>query len=222
MQAYRATPALPAAALASLAHARHPVRGDLRFAVLLAACLAVLGALLGLVWTAWSPPGPRAIVLSPGVLEPDETESFVAGDGRFLLITAVVGLLAAVLAWRRVANRGPLVLLALGGGALAGSLLTELVGHLTGGGTFEGAPNTLIEALPLSLHMQGLLFVEPAVATLVYGLFVAFATRDDLGRADPVRDSLAAASVGSRDEPQDGWRYGNAAGALQQGDLPPQ
>jgi hypothetical protein len=198
------------------------VRDDLRFAAKVAGILVGLGAVLGLVWAFWSPPGPRALVLARGVLEPDETESFIAGDGRYLVITAVVGLIAALLAWRRVRNRGPLVLLALGVGGLIGSLLTELVGHLAGGGTFNGAPNTIINALPLSLHMQGLLFVEAAVATLVYGLFVAFAARDDLGRRDPVRDSFATASVRAGDQPQDGWGYGDAPGALQQSNLPPQ
>jgi hypothetical protein len=183
--------------------------------------LAVLGALLGLVWALWSPPGPRALVLAPGVREPDETESFIAGDGRFLVIAVIVGLVAGLVAWRRVHNRGPLTLLALGVGGLLGSLLMEVVGHLTGGGTFDGATNTIIDALPLSLHMQGLLFVEPAVAILIFGLFVAFAARDDLGRTDPVRESFAPASVRAGDHPQHGWGYGDAPGALQQGNLPP-
>jgi len=36
----------------------------------------------------------------------------------------------------------------------------------------------------VSLHATGLLFFEAAVAVLVYGLLVAFTTRDDLGRTD--------------------------------------
>lgn len=166
------------------------VRADLRIAAVLAVSLAVLGAVLGLVWAAWSPAGPRALVLSPGVIEPDETEAFAAGDGRFLVISAVVGVFAALIAWRMSRHRGAPVLLALAVGGVVGALLMELVGHLTGGGTFLGLPNTLIAALPLSLHMQGLLFVEPGLAVLVYGMIVAFAVRDDLGRPDPVRDQL--------------------------------
>lgn len=216
----------PAPVLEARVGAGVDVRGDVRAALVLAAAVAGLGALLGLVWAAWSPPGPRALVLAPGVRQPDETESFVAGDGRFLVISVVVGVVTAVVAWRWAARRGPWVLAALAVGGLAGSLLMELVGHLTGGGTFDGLPNTLIEALPLSLHMQGLLFLEAGAATLVYGMFVAFAVRDDLGRPDPIRESLvpapASVSVGPGDHPQYGRGYGDAPGALQQRDLPPQ
>lgn len=208
------------------------VLGDLRVAVLFAAALAVLGAVLGLVWAAWSPPGPRAIALSPGVRQPDETEAFVAGDGRYLVLSVVVGVLAAVIAWRVGRHRGPVVLTALALGCVTGSLLMELVGHLTGGGTFAGAPNTLIAQLPLSLHMPGMRFLQAGVAVLVYGMIAAFAVRDDLGRPDPVRDRLLpvpaappspfAASVGAAGHPQDGGGDGDAAGPLQQRDLPAQ
>ena len=86
--------------------------------------------------------------------------------------------------------------------------------------------------LPLSLHMPGLLFVEAALATLVYGVFTAFAVHDDLGRPDPVRDALtahrtaaseeSADSVDASGQPQGGGGHGDTAGALQQGYLPPQ
>ncbi|HEV7204433.1 MAG TPA: hypothetical protein VGN18_07455 [Jatrophihabitans sp.] len=200
-------------------------RTDHVAATVLAGVLVVLGALLGLVWAAWSPPGPRALVISPGVFVPDETESFIAGDGRFLVIAAVVGLLAGIVAWRRVADRGLLVMLGLAVGGTLGAVLMALVGHLTGGGTFHGGANTIIDQLPLSLHMHGLLFVEPAVATLLYGMCVAFTVHDDLGRPDPVRDRVRPplpVSVGGGAHAQDGGRYGDAAGLPQQRDLPPQ
>ena len=68
--------------------------------------------------------------------------------------------------------------------------------------------------------MPGLVFVEPAIAALVYGMLVAFAADDDLGRPDPVRDALF--SVGAGDHPEYGWGDRDAAGALQEGNLPPQ
>lgn len=229
---------------ASGAPAPTPARSsvdDLPFAAAIVAALAVVGALAGLVWALWSPPGPRAAVVRPGVFIPDETESFVAGDGRYLLIVVLVGLGAGFLVWTRVHRRGPLVLAALAVGGLVGALLTELVGHLTGGGTFDGKTGTLIEALPLSLHIPGLALVESVAAVMVYGLFAAFAVHDDLGRPDPVRDRLrppavpvpawpvavpasawAAPSVGPGDHPQDGRGHGDGPGPLQQGDLTPQ
>lgn len=204
-----------------------PRRTDHVFAAVLAGALAVLGALLGLVWSAWSPPGPAARVVTPGVFVTDETESFVAGDGRFLALGTLVGLVAGFVAWRRVSDRGPLVPLALAVGGTVGCLLMELVGHLTGGGSFDGRANAFIARLPLSLHMPGLTFVEPAVACLLYGLMVAFTASDDLGRPDPVRDRLRPpapepVSVGAGAHPQDGWGYRDAARLPEQGDLPPQ
>jgi hypothetical protein len=119
----------------------------------------------------------------------------------------------------RPADRGPLVVVAMVAGGLAGAALTWWVGYLTGGGTYDGRANTTIAHLPLSLHMHGLLAVEPALAALVYGLFAAFAARDDLGRPDPVRARLSVSAGG---HPDDSWGDRDTAGALQQGDLPPQ
>jgi hypothetical protein len=194
---------------------------DLRVAGTIVAALVVLGALLGLVWSAWSGPQQRAFVIGPGRLYPyDEVETMAAADGRYLVLVGAVGLLAALVAWLwRPRNRGPLVLLALCVGGLAGAALTAWVGHLTGGGTFAGKSGSTIAHLPLSVHLRGLLFVEPAIAALVYGLFVAFAARDDLGRADPAHERR---SVGAGDQPQHGWGYGDAPSALQQRDLPTQ
>jgi hypothetical protein len=195
-------------------------RADARVAMRVILVLAVVGAALGPVWAQWSGAQQRAYVIGPGKLFPyDEVETMAATDGRYLVIVAAVGLLAGLVTWLfRSAHRGPLVLLALGVGGAGGSALTWLTGYLTGGGTYHGKPGSQIAHLPVSLHMRGLLFVEPALAILLYGLCVAFAARDDLGRADPVREQL----VRARDQAQYGWGHGDGAGALQQGELPPQ
>ena len=200
--------------------ARPESLADLRVAAVLALALTVLGAVLGLVWHAWSGPQQRAYVIAPGKLYPfDEVETMAAADGRYLVIVGGTGLVAALLAWTaRPGNRGPLVQLALAVGGFVGALLTAWVGHLVGGGTVVGRSGTTIAHLPLSLHMRGLVLVEPAVTALIYGLFVAFAARDDLGRDDPVRERV---SVRAGDDAQYAGGYGDAASALQQGDLPP-
>lgn len=202
------------------------IRTDVLRAAVLAAVLAVVGALTGLLWAAWSPPGPFAVILRPGVFEPDETESFVAGDGRFLVLGAAIGLVAALVVWFRRPLRGVAAALGLAVGSFAGSLLMWFVGYLTGGGSdtgraVRGSTYHYTAQLPLTVHAHGLLLVQPAMAMLVFGLLVAFAVRDDLGRPDPVRDSLTA-SIAPGAHPQYGWGYGDAAGPLQQGDLPPQ
>jgi hypothetical protein len=196
-------------------------RADLRAAGIVVAALAVVGALLGLAWAAWSGPQQRAYVIAPGRLYPfDEVETMAGADGRYLVLVGAAGLIAGFLLWlRRRGNRGPLAVLSLLAGGLAGAALTWGVGHLARGGTYDGRAGTTIAHLPLTLHLPGLLFIEPALAILVYGLFAAFAVRDDLGRADPVRDRLL---VQSGQHPEYGWGNGDAPGAAQQGDLPPQ
>lgn len=212
-------------------------RAELIRAVVLVAVLAVVGALAGLVWAAWSPDGPRALIERPGVFVPDETESFVAGDGRFLVIAAVLGVASALLVWFRRPLRGVPAALALTVGGVAGSLLMLLTGHLSGGGDGTGraipdSTQRYSAQLPLTVHAQGVLLVQAALSALVFGLLVAFAVRDDLGRPDPVRDGLVrdaqqpdgwgSDSVTAGSHPQDGWGHRDAAGPLQQGDLPTQ
>jgi hypothetical protein len=183
----------------------------------LVAALAAVGAVLGVLWQWWSPPGPLGYVVAPHAIQPDETEAFIAGDGRFAVMCAAAGLLAGVAAWRHERTRGPVIASALAVGGLAGSLLTDLVGHLLGGGSSDGRPKAIVPELPLMVHMRGLLLVEAAVAVLVYGLCVSFAAADDLGRPEP-----GGPSVGVADEMQVGGGDPNAPGAPQQPYFPPQ
>lgn len=176
---------------------------DVVVAVVITVGLALVGALAGLVWMAWTPARPPAQVLGGGRYVPDETEAFIAGDGRFLVVTTVVGLGAALIAWfTRRQNRGVAVSFALVVGGLVGAALTELVGHLTGGGSATGRVVTassgqqfrLTQHLPLSLHVSGLLVIEAALAVLVYGMLAAFTVHDDLGHLDPVRERVQRAA----------------------------
>jgi hypothetical protein len=216
---------------------------QVRVAGLLFLALAVLGCLLGPLWSWWSPPGPLGERIPAGVIA-DESEAFIAADGRFALITTVVGLVTASVIWFARSVRGPWIAAALGLGGVVGAVLTDVVGHAVRGEVHavRVAPGIYrIDHLPLQVQATGLLLLEGAAALLVYGLCVAFAARDDLGRADPVRDALRASgkpdsgqsdsrqsdsgqpgSVQSRGEPDDGGGDGDAAGAPQQGDLPAQ
>lgn len=195
---------------------------QLRSLLAIVAAMWGAGALLGLIWQWWSPPGPAGYLIGPGRIQADETEAFVASDGRYGLIVLVCGILAGLLVWfgrRGVRGTGAVVALALGG--LGGAWLTERVGRLTGGGTDSGPANTVVAHLPLSVHMSGLLFVEGAAAVLVYGLCVSFAVADDLGLADPQREA-ARSSVGRQVQLQHAGGDGDRPGGAQQGDLPAQ
>lgn len=197
---------------------------QLKAAAAVVVALSVLGAVLGLIWAAWSPPGPLGAVLSAGI-QADESEAFVAGDGRFALIVAIVGLAAGFAAWylpRIRRARGPYVAIGLALGGVCGAALTEWIGYLVRGeGTHfhcNSETGTCISHLPLTVHMHALLLVEAVLAVLVYSLFVAFAVEDDLGRPDPGHPTPALypypePSVHPEHGLQHPWREGDAAGA---------
>jgi hypothetical protein len=202
---------------------------ELRAAGVLVGGLAVLGAVVGLIWQLWSPARPLAYVVdvrtvgkifSVPQLQPAESESFAASDGRFMILMLGVGVLAGLGTWSARAIRGALAVLALAVGALAGAGVAALVGHATGGGQGSGPAGTVIRAT-LSVHMYGLLFVQAAAAVLVYALCVAFAAQDDLGRPDPARDR-ARCSVGLTVQLQDAGGDRDGPGRPQQGQLPAQ
>ena len=202
-------------------------REQLRAGAVVVAALAVLGALLGLVWALWSPARPPGVQLPAGTVQINESESFAAGDMRFAIITGVVGLVAGLALWFRRETRGPAMGAALILGGLAGAGLTELVGNLVGGGTNDGPPQTAIPHLPLSLHLHGLYLFEALLAVLVYSMLVAFAVDDDLGRPDPVRDGFRPPPPGlGLVQPQYLLQYGrtdgDGPGFPQQGQFPPQ
>lgn len=213
---------------------------ELRHGAVVVGVLAAVGAVLGLVWQWWSPPGPLAGVLPGHHIQPDETEAWIAADGRYAAITGAVGLVAGVALWFRRALRGPAAIAALGLGCFAGALLTEYVGRWSDTGRADGAVHSLISHLRLDVHMRGLRVVEPLVAILVYSLIVAFAPTDDLGRpevieatdvtdqplavdgADPITWAGPADSIQSGRHAQDAGRDGDAAGGLQQPQFPAQ
>lgn len=217
---------------------RRPDTRQVRAAAMLFVALAAVGCLLGPLWAWWSPPGPLGERIPAGIIA-DETEAFIAADGRFALLTTVVGFVAAIAMWFARSVRGPLTVAALGLGGLLGAVLTDVVGRAVRGSTPAvriGAHVYRIDHLPLQVHATGLLFLEGAAAVLGYGLFVAFTAHDDLGRPDPVRDALvdsdhpASARPGSAQpgsvqpgrEPDDGGGDGDAASSLQEREFPPQ
>jgi hypothetical protein len=216
-----------------------PVRDaarDLAAGLRIVLVLAVLGALLGFVWSGWSSTGSSAFAQQGGpTWLLDESESAIGADGHFLLITAAVGLVAGLVTWRWTRVRGPITVAALAAAGLVGAQATRLTGYLSGGGSTSGRACALLTSPPiegscightkLSVHAPGLYFVEAGVAVLAYALCAAFAVRDNLGRRDPARVSAQRrraerrgpdpASVEGRADLQDPWRDGDGPGAAQ-------
>jgi Protein of unknown function (DUF2567) len=165
--------------------------------------LAVVGALLGLVWQAVSP-RTLGLVLQSGAIIPDETEGYIGADGWFALLTGLAGLVVAIAVWTRREWRGPAAVAALAIGSVIGALATEQVGRLAGGGHAGGSAGAVV-ILPISVHARGLFFLEAAAAVFVYGLLVAFTGRDDLGRTDASEPDEPASARPPDADSAGGW-----------------
>jgi hypothetical protein len=146
---------------------RPPVRP---LAAFLASQLA-LGVVIGLVWLRWAPRTISYLVPASDnrtVVIPDESESQIAGDGRFFVLCAVAGLLVGVIAWFLFKRwRGPVALITLTIGATLSSLLARIVGESLSSGTRYPAVRSMFHPA-LVLHAGGLLWVQALFAVAVY------------------------------------------------------
>jgi hypothetical protein len=165
-----------------------PRPGSVRPLAVVIAGQLFLGVAIGLIWLAWAPSTLSYLIPGNGnavIVIPDESENQIAGDGRFLLLCAVAGLLAALLTWFGArAHRGPLMLSALGLGALLSSALASLLGETFSPGSNTGALRTAIHPT-LTLHATPLLLAQSFVAVLVYTLLVGLSSDPEFA-APPV------------------------------------
>jgi hypothetical protein len=164
---------------------RQELRADLRPAALLALALAGVGVPAGLVWWALAPRADFRITEDgPQVIGSPSGELLVADDAVFVLVLAVVGLLAGIAAWLLRRHRGVVLLAALAVGATAAGAVAWLVGELLGGGPSEEQLATVGGTVTTGLELgaTAALAVAPFVAVLVYVLGVIINADDGLSR----------------------------------------
>jgi hypothetical protein len=165
--------------------AERPGRAEWVTAGTVIAALAVVGVALAPLWVHLAPrlafrvdrPG-RALPVVP------EAEEYIGADGRFVLLTLIVGVLAGLACWLVRRSRGPLVLFALAAGGLLGAVITWRLGMRIGTG-YQPADLQQVGKIvyqPLRLRATSALVVEPIAAVLAYLLGVGFTARNDLGR----------------------------------------
>ncbi|MBI3685737.1 MAG: hypothetical protein HY241_00100 [Actinobacteria bacterium] len=162
-----------------------PGRAELRWAVAVVLALLAAGLAAGPVWVHLAPRLSFRVVQAGQLLATQpEAEVAIADDGRYILITLVVGVLAGVTAWLPRASRGWLMPIALTVGGLAGATLTRLVGQsLTGRPSSQALAQVgAIVFAPVRLRTGAAVVIEASAAVVVYLIVVGFAARDDLGQ----------------------------------------
>lgn len=164
---------------------------------------ALLGALLGPLWW-WLAPRPEVVVLPDGGVFTGASETVFAGEGYFVLITALAGLVTGYatymlqfsLARRRFQDLRLVGLIAGALGSVAATLLVWRIGVALDGPARElflaAEPgDTVIAAL--QLQATAFLVAWPFVHILQYGLLDAFSLMrgDQPGVPEPVRTADA-------------------------------
>ncbi|HEV2886739.1 MAG TPA: DUF2567 domain-containing protein [Jatrophihabitans sp.] len=152
---------------------------------LLVAAQLLAGVLAGLVWRAWAPRTVSYLLSggdgNPAFVIPEESESQIAGDGRFVLMSIGLGMVFGLVAWRLRALRGPVVLAALAVAGVLSSVLARAVGELLPSGSSARrldapfSPQLSLHAFPAALVVQAFFGV------LVYTALVGLSADQDLG-----------------------------------------
>ena len=194
----RATPAAP----------QRPSRAALpwRALALLAACQLAAGVLVGIAWRVWAPKTTSYLLSGgdgkPAFVVPDESESQIAGDGRFVLLSLLIGIVFGALAWRLRSGRGPVPVGVLAVTGVLSSLLARAVGELLSHGSAAHKVNAAFTP-QLSLHGLAALWVQAFFAVLVYTALAGLSSNPELDRPpDLPADSATATEPPDTAAPQ--------------------
>jgi hypothetical protein len=152
--------------------------GQLRIGVAATLVIAVLGVPAGLLWTTVAPRTTYVIAGGTKLLGDPESQTLIAADGWFAVLTAVAGLLCGVVAYVLAGRLREIGLLgALGVGGAAAGLIAWGVGGLVGRSSFQHLVHTAKDGTTargaLGLHASGVVIAWPLIAIVVFGLLEA-------------------------------------------------
>ena len=176
------------------------VRADVRASLRLVLVLVLAGFPAGLAWWALAPRAVFRITdAGPEPVGSPSDELLMADDAVFVLVLAVVGLIAGAVAWRMRRRRGVATTVAVAVGALATGLIAWQVGEVLGVGPTEAQIAEVGGRVTTSLTLgsPAALAVAPFMAVLAYVVAALTAHDDGLGRipgtvAPGERDASAA------------------------------
>jgi hypothetical protein len=143
---------------------------DLYAALGTAAVVVLLGAPVGLLWGVLAP-RVAVVKVAQGVdLQMPETKAFIAADGWFLVITALVGVAVGVLAAFLGRKRAPGVAVGVALGSVLAAIIAMKVGHRLGYGAYQQLRDVAEVGSTghayLQLRAKGVLLAWPAAASL--------------------------------------------------------
>ena len=161
------------------------VRADVRTSLRLVLVLALAGVPTGLGWWALAPRAVfRITEAGPEPVGSPSDELLIADDALFVLVLAVVGLLAGVVAWWLRRRRGVAIAVAVAVGALAAAVVAWQVGELLGAGPTQAQIEDVGARVTTSLTLgsPAALAVAPFLAVLAYVVAPLISHDDGLGR----------------------------------------
>jgi hypothetical protein len=163
---------LPAAAEPAPSH----LRLDALTGLFTAAVVVLLGAPVGLLWSAVAPHSHAIVEARGAYLTDAQTEVFIAGDGWFLGLTILAGVLSGVLAWLVGRSAGPFAVVGLAVGGLLAAYVASKVGVRIGQDALEtavraGRPGTYTSNI--ALQTKAVLVGWPLGAVAAFAALVA-------------------------------------------------
>jgi hypothetical protein len=194
--------------------------GQLRIGVAATLVIAVLGVPAGLLWTTVAPRTTYVIAGGKALIGDPESQTLIAADGWFAVLTASAGVLCGVLAYvlaGRLREMG--LLAALGVGGAAAGLIAWWVGSLVGRSSFQHEVRTAHDGSTargaLDLHAAGVVIAWPLIAIVVFGLLEAL----DVARRESRSAAGYAGAGGSRQPDQVGGGQFDLQAAPPRGDV---
>ncbi|TSB29380.1 ABC transporter permease [Streptomyces benahoarensis] len=162
-----------------------PLGQELREAALTVLVLALVGALLGLLWLWLAPRIPLVADTHNVYLKDTEGEEAIGADGVFLLIAAGFGIVSAAVLFRLRRRGGVPLVIALAVGGLLGSVLGWQLGMVLGptddlaAHAAQVGPGVVFDG-PLRLQAMGVLLAWPIAAMVTHlALTGLFGPRDE-------------------------------------------
>ena len=167
-------------------------RQDLRAFAGVVASMVLLGAPVGLFWSAVAP--RLTVVLTPGrdpAAQGLEGKAFIGADGYFLVIGLVIGVLSGLFAWQFARRSGPFTVLALLVGGLLAAKTAAVVGvrprsHEALAALHDPSARGTVELYLGKMAKDGSIAIRSVWTVVAWpvGALVAFLLRTLLGPGD--------------------------------------